>query len=118
MKQRIFRKSLSICLVVLMILGMSAISASTHCTCPPHYWILNFDAEFVYYQNNSEQHTVLKKDIAYCRLCGAEWVSCTHWYSESHDFTTYYLGFVESIQMHEYEDICFDCNYSRIYYLP
>jgi|LSQX01.2.fsa_nt_gb hypothetical protein len=115
MKTKLMKRSLCIALVAVMLLGLSVINASA-CSCPWQGWDMSYSYEYT--QLNANEHDVMQTDTAYCPLCNDTWVACTHWYSESHAFVTYYLGYVESIQMHEYEDCCTKCGYGEIYYLP
>jgi hypothetical protein len=113
MKNSLMKRSLCIALVAVMLLGLSVINASA-CSCPGEDWVISYTYE--YYQLSEMRHDVMKTDTAYCPTCDDTWVACTHWYSESHSFEIHYLGYVESIQRHEYERYCPYCGYGEIYY--
>jgi histone deacetylase complex regulatory component SIN3 len=99
-----------------MLLGLSVINVSADCSCPPSNWEV-FQC-YEYTQLDADKHDVKCTDVTYCKLCYDTWVSCTHWYSEPHNFVIHCLGYVDSIQMYEYERYCPDCGYGEIYYLP
>ncbi|MFA7673389.1 MAG: hypothetical protein WCY62_06010 [Clostridia bacterium] len=116
MKTKSLKRSLCIALVTVMLLGLSVINASA-CSCSYEYWdelVITFE----YIQLNAYEHDVMQTDTAHCRFCNDTWVACTHWYSENHSFVIYCLGYIDSIQMYEYERYCPLCGYGEIYYLP
>jgi hypothetical protein len=116
MKNKLMKRSLCIALVVVMMLGLAVINASA-CSCPTDYWDPYSIKTFFNY-GCSYEHNVMEEDRVYCHLCQDDFLTCTHWYSENHDFVTYCLGYIDSIQMYEYERYCLDCGYGEIYYLP
>lgn len=118
MKKRNAR-SLSVVLLAVIILGLVIINASASCACnTTANWDWEYKNRCTYFELNADSHDVMEEDIACCRVCAQEVVYCTHWYSEAHRFSYDYLGYIESINMHEYERTCDDCCYSDIIYTP
>ena len=114
MKTKLMKRSLCIALVVVMILGLAVINAGA-CSCSIDYWD-PYSIKTCFNYGCSYEHNVMEEDRVYCHLCQDDFLTCTHWYSESHSFEIHYLGYVESIQRHEYERYCPYCGYGEIYY--
>ena len=96
MKTKLMKRGLCIALVAVMLLGFSVINASA-CSHSSDYWEWNHATWFDYYQLDEFEHDVCKSDVALCKLCDAENVYCTHWYSESHSLANRSLYSYEAI---------------------